>query len=61
MYSISQLAGLRGISTYTLRYYEKEQIVKPERNAQGDRTYSDLHLQWLRFVPSICEINTRGL
>ncbi|MCU6792830.1 MerR family transcriptional regulator [Paenibacillus sp. WQ 127069] len=55
MYSISQLANLLDLSTYTLRYYEREQIVKPDRNSQGNRVYSDLHLQWLQFVLKLKE------
>ncbi|NHN32693.1 MerR family transcriptional regulator [Paenibacillus sp. S3N08] len=55
MYSVSQLANLLDLSTYTLRYYEREQIVKPDRNSQGNRVYSDLHLQWLQFVLKLKE------
>ncbi|WP_371263583.1 MerR family transcriptional regulator [Paenibacillus sp. 1_12] len=33
-----------------MRYYEKEKITKPDRDASGDRRYNSLHLRWLQFV-----------
>jgi DNA-binding transcriptional MerR regulator len=50
MYTISEVSKLLAITTYTLRYYEKEGIVAPIRNANGERVYDDNHLTWLRFV-----------
>jgi DNA-binding transcriptional MerR regulator len=50
MYTISEVSKLLEITTYTLRYYEKEGIVAPIRNANGERVYDDNHLTWLRFV-----------
>ncbi|MCQ6267607.1 MerR family transcriptional regulator [Fictibacillus sp. WQ 8-8] len=50
MYSISEAAKLLEISSHTLRYYEKEQIILPERNDYGEREYGDSHIAWLRFV-----------
>ena len=50
MYTISEVSKLLAITTYTLRYYEKEGIVAPIRNANGERVYEDTHLAWLRFV-----------
>lgn len=50
MYTISDVAQLLGITAHTLRYYEKEGIIAPIRNANGDRVYNDSNLAWLRFV-----------
>ena len=50
MYTISEVSKLLDITTYTLRYYEKEGIVAPIRNANGERVYDDTHVAWLRFV-----------
>lgn len=50
MYTISDVAKLLGITAYTLRYYEKEEIIAPIRNANGERVYDDSNLAWLRFV-----------
>ncbi|PGS56364.1 MerR family transcriptional regulator [Bacillus sp. AFS041924] len=55
MYSIGEVAHMLGISTHTLRYYEKENIILPDRNANGERIYSDSHVQWLRFVLKLKE------
>jgi len=50
MYTISEVSKILEITTYTLRYYEKEGIVAPVRNANGERIYEESHLAWLRFV-----------
>ncbi|AST07053.1 MerR family transcriptional regulator [Anoxybacillus flavithermus] len=50
MYTISEIADLLGVSPHTLRYYEKEKIVVPDRDANGKRVYRQEHLAWLRFV-----------
>jgi DNA-binding transcriptional MerR regulator len=50
VYTISEVAKLLAITTHTLRYYEKEEIIVPIRNANRERVYDDSHLAWLRFV-----------
>lgn len=50
MYAISEVAKLLEVSTHTLRYYEKEKIIIPDRNATGERLYTEAHLAWLRFA-----------
>jgi DNA-binding transcriptional MerR regulator len=55
MYSIGEVAQMLGISTHTLRYYEKEQIILPDRNVNGERLYSESHIKWLRFVLKLKE------
>ncbi|KZZ85729.1 MerR family transcriptional regulator [Bacillus sp. SJS] len=55
MYTISEAAKALGVSTHTLRYYEKEAIIEPDRKSNGDRIYSDLHLKWLQFVLKLKE------
>ncbi|KQL49865.1 MerR family transcriptional regulator [Brevibacillus choshinensis] len=50
MYTISEVAKLLGVSAHTLRYYEKEEIIVPKRNAHGERLYDESHVAWLRFV-----------
>ena len=39
MYTISEVAKLLGVSTHTLRYYEKENILIANRDANGNRLY----------------------
>ncbi|MFF2794654.1 MerR family transcriptional regulator [Lysinibacillus xylanilyticus] len=50
MYTIGEIAQILGVSTHTLRYYEKESIILPDRNENGERRYTDYHLKWLIFV-----------
>ena len=55
MYSIGEVADILGVSTHTLRYYEKENIILPDRNEHGERKYTESHLQWLKFVLKLKE------
>ncbi|WP_312472107.1 MerR family transcriptional regulator [Neobacillus sp.] len=50
MYHISEIAKLLEITPHTLRYYEKEKIIFPVRNENGERMYDEMHLTWLKFV-----------
>ncbi|MGF9906143.1 MerR family transcriptional regulator [Brevibacillus porteri] len=55
MRTIGEVAHLLGISTHTLRYYEKEKIIIPDRDESGDRRYNDSHMKWLQFVIKLKE------
>ncbi|BAU28436.1 DNA-binding transcriptional MerR regulator [Aneurinibacillus soli] len=55
MHTIGEVAKILGISTHTLRYYEKEKIIAPDRDASGDRRYNDSHIKWLQFVIKLKE------
>ncbi|MFD0772167.1 MerR family transcriptional regulator [Bacillus sp. CGMCC 1.60114] len=55
MHTIGEVAKMLGISTHTLRYYEKEKIIIPVRDASGDRRYNDSHMKWLQFVIKLKE------
>lgn len=49
--NISQLAKVVGVSTDTVRYYEKQGLISaPERQANGYRRYTEAHAGLLRFV-----------
>lgn len=50
MYSISEVSRLTDTSAHTIRYYEKEGLLFPDRTASGVRQYDDKHIDWLRFV-----------
>jgi DNA-binding transcriptional MerR regulator len=47
---IAEAAELLGQSSHTLRYYEREGLVHPDRNASGYREYSPAHLRRLVFL-----------
>ncbi len=49
--NISQLAKTIGVSTDTVRYYEKQGLLQaPTRQDNGYRSYSVAHVQSIRFV-----------
>ena len=39
-----------GLSAATLRYYEQEGLLRPERNANGYREYGARDLEWVGFI-----------
>lgn len=49
-YAIGEFSSMTGISIYTLRYYEKENLMIPERKENGRRLYSDSDLLWVQFI-----------
>lgn len=58
MYTISETASTTGLSTHTLRYYEKEGILPEiERSENGRRIYSDENLAWLDIVTCLKQTN----
>lgn len=49
--NISEFSKRFDISPYTIRFYEKEQIIKPAaRTASGHRFYTEADGIWLTFV-----------
>jgi len=49
-YSIGDFSKLTGLGIHTLRYYEHEGLITPERNAGNRRCYSDKDLAWVSFI-----------
>lgn len=50
LYSIGEFARLTNLSVHTLRYYEQEGLLCPERNAANRRCYSESDLAWVDFI-----------
>lgn len=51
MYSAKEAAKITGLSTATLRYYEKESLLPPvKRNDQRYRQYTDEDIEWIRMI-----------
>ncbi|MGG1366471.1 MerR family transcriptional regulator [Priestia megaterium] len=49
--SIQQVASMTGLSTHTLRYYEKIGLIKNVQRVQtGYRQYTDVDLAWIQFL-----------
>ena len=53
----SDLERELGLSKYTLRYYEKEGLITPQRDDNGYRHYSDEDLQTLKLVKFLRGLN----
>lgn len=49
-YSIGKFSQLTNLSIYTLRYYEQEKLITPNRKKNGHRYYTDADLHWIEFV-----------
>ncbi|WP_157800247.1 MerR family transcriptional regulator [Sporolactobacillus pectinivorans] len=50
-YSIDEISERTGLSKYTLRYYEKENLIKRvARDSRGYRIYSEKNLEWITFL-----------
>ncbi len=49
-YSIGEFSKLTGLGVHTLRYYEQEDLITPERNSGNRRCYSDKDLAWIQFI-----------
>lgn len=49
-YSIGEFSKLTGLGIHTLRYYEHEGLISPERNSSNRRCYSDKDLTWIYFI-----------
>jgi DNA-binding transcriptional MerR regulator len=50
-YTIQQVTELTGLSSHTLRYYEKAGLIRAiERDSNSYRMYTEADLEWLRFL-----------
>jgi len=57
-YKIKEVSEMTGVSTYTLRYYEKEGIIPPiGRDEAGRRYYTNDNLAWIELVTCLKETN----
>ncbi|WP_420842964.1 MerR family transcriptional regulator [Fructilactobacillus carniphilus] len=49
-YSIGEFAKKTGLSTYTLRYYERENLIVPHRDEKQRRFYTEQDVGWVHFL-----------
>ena len=54
-YAIGEFSSITGISIHTLRYYERESLILPERKENGRRCYSDGDVAWIQFIRRLKE------
>ena len=50
VYSIGTVARMLGVSVFTLRMYEREGLILPEKSASNQRRYSDNDVERLRCI-----------
>jgi len=63
-YVISIAAGMLGIQTYTLRYYERIGIIEPARSLGNIRLYSEKDIAQLRRAKTLMDdlgVNLAGV
>lgn len=56
-YTISEIAKMMGVSTYTLRYYDKEGLFPNVKRVNGIRIFEDKDFVWLRVLNCLRRIN----
>lgn len=49
-YSIGEFSKLTNLGIHTLRYYEQEKLIVPERNSGNRRRYSEKDIAWIDFI-----------
>ncbi|MDD2957686.1 MAG: MerR family transcriptional regulator [Lachnospiraceae bacterium] len=49
-YTIGEFSTLTNLGIHTLRYYEKEKLISPERKENGRRLYSENDVSWIQFI-----------
>ena len=49
-YSISEVAKMLNVSTYTIRYYDKEGLFPLAKRVNGIRVFEDKDFPWLRML-----------
>ncbi len=54
--NMREFSGMVGLSSHTLRYYEKIGLLKSiQRNASGHRVYTQKDLDWVSFIKRLKE------
>lgn len=54
--NMKKFSDLVGLSSYTLRYYEKIGLLKHvQRNSSGHRVYSNRDIDWINFIKRLKE------
>lgn len=56
-YTISEIAKMMGVSTYTLRYYDKEGLFPNVKRVNGIRIFEEKDFIWLRVLNCLRKIN----
>lgn len=49
-YKIGEISQITHLTIDTLRYYEKEKLISPERDKNNVRVYYDNDIKWIQFI-----------
>jgi DNA-binding transcriptional MerR regulator len=49
-YLIGEFSRITGLGIHTLRYYEQENLIQPNRKPNGRRCYSENDITWIQFI-----------
>lgn len=49
-YSIGEFSKITNLSIYTLRYYENQKLIIPNRYPNGRRYYTEADISWIEFI-----------
>lgn len=49
-YSIGEFSEITGLTIDTLRFYEKQEIIRPDRDDNNRRVYGESDIAWIEFV-----------
>ena len=56
-YTIKDIAKMMNVSTYTLRYYDKEGLFPNVKRVNGIRIFEEKDFEWLRVLNCLKNIN----
>lgn len=56
-FTIGEFSRQVGVSIHTLRYYEKEGLIAPQRLDNGRRVYTDQDITWMAFIKRLKDTN----
>ncbi len=56
-YSIKEIADMMGVTTATLRYYDKEGLLPNVKRVNGIRVFEDKDFKWLRVLNCLKNTN----
>lgn len=54
-YKISEVSNITGLSIPTLRFYERLKLIKPKRNSNNYRLFTEDDINWIQFIKRIKE------
>lgn len=52
---IGEVSNKTNLPASTLRYYEKEELIRVDRDESGRRCYKDSDIEWIKFISRLKE------